>query len=1225
MMSHTNDRAILKSYLLGEVTDEEQLRQIEERVFADEEYYQELLRVEAELVDQYASGKLTAGEREKAETLFLSTRDRHRDLGFALAVKEYLSKKSGRTQGPSPQTGGAGGGGPKPLPNNVKKFPGGKRILSSALLKIAASVLIVFTLGAGVWRTFFYHSDVDRGLVTLKEAYKDQRPTEARISVLDYAPPPAQRGIPAKVNSDARGRAERFLQYAVTDTPDAASYHAFGDQFLAAGQFDDALAQFDKASKLDPNNAKLHNDIGVALFEKSRAARADDESGKDLIDAGNSLEHFDKALELDGALLDALFNRALALESLQSFEQAREAWTKYLEKDSTSGWAEEARRHLGRLNERRQGKSSQNKEQILNEFLAAYKLGDDERAWQVISRNRETITGKLVSAQLINSYLNSALNGHSTDARDTLQALKYAGKLESKKADDNYTADLARYYGLSPPARLATLTRAHELMQQGYEWCQQSKFGEAAGAFEKARSVFESAGDEPEIYFSEYWIGYCYYQLTHSDESLTILRSLALACEKIGYKWLLAQALNMSANVETVLKDYSKAIADTEQSLTLSEQLNDSYTEQKNLAQQADKYRMLNNYPQMLRYLRRCLERSSAEWPGARQMWRNYDTATNTFFALGLNSAALAYGKEALRLSVEELKDPSTTYVSLTHMGLVFGRLHNQEEGIRLAGQGLAIGQELSNTAIGQKIIAYCELQLGDLYRQSGDFTRAVESYERAIQIYDRLKFEIFSYDAHKGKLLCHIALGDDAASRSEIQAALELVEKNRKTIREEGNRNTYYDAEQAIYDLAVDFAYTRSNDPQRAFEYSEESRARTLLDLMHRQSQQPDNGEGLGHREESITVRAVTPPLTLAEIQRRMPERVQILQYTILPDKVIIWLIRKDSFEAREKRVTVNELDKLIRRYLDLISSPPNGRDGETQDAAVALYDILVKPVESLLDEEKTLCVVPDKILNHLPFGSLVSPITGRYLVADHLMIFSPSSSVFVSGSEAARAKASEGTESLLSVGDPTFDREAFPQLQALPAARKEAEEVAEYYDSKTCLVGPAATKEGVTRHLDEVDIAHFASHYIVDEDSSMSSKLLLAKSGGAGEAKEADSVLKVDDLYRMKLRRTRLVILAACQTGVERYYGGEGMIGMSRAFIAAGVPTVVASQWPVDSDATAELMVSFHRHRKRDGVSTAEALRRAQLDFLNQEGRHYQHPYFWAAFVLVGGYTPS
>src|SRR5918911_793705 len=136
MMSQTDDRTTIKSYLLGEITDEEQLRQIEERVFADEEYYEELLRVEAELVDQYANGKLTAGEREKVETLFLSTRERRRDLSFALTVKEYFDKRSDQTQRTDQNNGGEDAEEPKSSPNNVKKFPGGKRGLFTAPLTI---------------------------------------------------------------------------------------------------------------------------------------------------------------------------------------------------------------------------------------------------------------------------------------------------------------------------------------------------------------------------------------------------------------------------------------------------------------------------------------------------------------------------------------------------------------------------------------------------------------------------------------------------------------------------------------------------------------------------------------------------------------------------------------------------------------------------------------------------------------------------------------------------------------------------------------------------------------------------------------------------------------------------------------------------------------------------------------------------------------------------------
>jgi CHAT domain-containing protein len=100
-------------------------------------------------------------------------------------------------------------------------------------------------------------------------------------------------------------------------------------------------------------------------------------------------------------------------------------------------------------------------------------------------------------------------------------------------------------------------------------------------------------------------------------------------------------------------------------------------------------------------------------------------------------------------------------------------------------------------------------------------------------------------------------------------------------------------------------------------------------------------------------------------------------------------------------------------------------------------------------------------------------------------------------------------------------------------------------------------------------------------------------------------------------------VVILSACRTGVESYYKGEGMIGMSRVFIVAGVPLVVASLWSVDSQATMELMVKLHKYRRQDKLTTAEALRRAQLEMLNGSQPRYQRPYYWAAFMAIGGKT--
>lgn len=107
------------------------------------------------------------------------------------------------------------------------------------------------------------------------------------------------------------------------------------------------------------------------------------------------------------------------------------------------------------------------------------------------------------------------------------------------------------------------------------------------------------------------------------------------------------------------------------------------------------------------------------------------------------------------------------------------------------------------------------------------------------------------------------------------------------------------------------------------------------------------------------------------------------------------------------------------------------------------------------------------------------------------------------------------------------------------------------------------------------------------------------------------------------MKLPHARLVVLSACQTGIERQYKGEGAVSIARPFLVAGVPLVVASLWPVDSEATEKLMVSFHQHRTRDQLTTATALRRAQQEMIAGADTRYREPYYWAAFTAIGGYT--
>jgi CHAT domain-containing protein len=483
----------------------------------------------------------------------------------------------------------------------------------------------------------------------------------------------------------------------------------------------------------------------------------------------------------------------------------------------------------------------------------------------------------------------------------------------------------------------------------------------------------------------------------------------------------------------------------------------------------------------------------------------------------------------------------------------------------------------------------------------------AARYYDQAIGLYDQMSFQPFSVVAHRGRLLTYLAQRDDEAAERELRVVLDLFEEHRVKIKEENNRTYFFEVAQEIYDAAIDFSHTRLNGDEVAFQYSEDSRARSLLAMMQGAGAPP-----------------VEKPYGSREIRDRMPEQVEILQYGVLNDKLLIWIISKSHFSLTVNDVTRDDLSKQVRDYLGFVTRPSSDVE-DVRRASTALYESLIGPVHDKLVTGKTLCIVPDKILNHLPFAALTSPASRRYLIQDYAIIFSPSSNVFVLNTDLAKKKQMSAGEKLLSVGNPSFDRHAFASLPDLPLAASEARAVANLYDSPSPLVltDRDARKGVVIQAMKDSDVLHLASHYVVNERWPMRSQLLLAQPAPqADSTASSDGSLLALDIYNMKLEKPRLAVLSACRTGVEGYYDGEGMIGMARTFLAAHVPLVIASQWPVDTASTNRLMVRFHEHRRR-GQQTIEALRVAQVEIINDSSLPYRHPFYWAPFVTIGGYA--
>jgi CHAT domain-containing protein len=596
------------------------------------------------------------------------------------------------------------------------------------------------------------------------------------------------------------------------------------------------------------------------------------------------------------------------------------------------------------------------------------------------------------------------------------------------------------------------------------------------------------------------------------------------------------------------------------------------------------------------------------------QMWGLLVQMGFSMRAMELHKAALFYQMEALYVALE-MGRPLIISRSYGYLGATYAMLKMYLEAVSEATKAFETGQNVSDSG-GFEIMAQASLQLGDIHRQAGDCDQATAAYNKSIQLYGT--FGYYSYVAHKGKLLCYIAGSNYGAVREELKTVMDLSESYRRKITTESARVSFFDVEQSVFDLAIQFEFVTMKDPVRAFSYSELSRGRSLGDALHLKAEVLMKSYG-----PDLRLPTVTNSLSLSELQEKMPEGAQILQYAVLDDRLIMWIVTKAGIHHVEVGVSSQLLTQKVRDYLALVSTRPSGEPSDYLARAEDLYRILVVPAEPFLDKGKFLCVVPDKILHHLPYGALVSPATNKFLIEDYDFGTAPNSSIFAKLSAAAKVKGAPMEETLLSVGNPTFDKTAFESLRDLPSAAREARAVARFYPNHhRLLLSDEARESTIRSEIQGADVIHLAMHYVVNENSAMLSGFPLTPEHPATTLHgDLDGFLQSYEIYQMDLSRARLVVLSACQTGIEQQRLGEGAISAARPFLVAWVPTVVASLWPVDSDASAQLMTNFHSHRIRDKLSTTKALKQAQIEMARGDDADYRHPYYWASFLAIGG----
>ncbi|MDX6500370.1 MAG: hypothetical protein QOG23_3630 [Blastocatellia bacterium] len=393
----------VREYLLGRVSDETTLEGIEELLFTNEEFCSQVALAEDEIINDYVCGRLNRADAESFRATLPADAERRFKLELAQALRERALARDLKTTEAKPSFFGS----------IILLFRQPVYAGAFAVLLIAVVVLTVY---------FIRRSNPD-DLAELRSIYRQSRPTETRISEFGYAPSTQLRGAPESADKNRLRRIENSLIEATEKNPNAQTRYALGVFNLTQQKYPDAIKEFEAALKFG-DAAKIHNDLGSAYFERAKTEPED----RRLEDLAQSLEEFTKATNLDGNLLEALFNKSLALQELKMPREAKESWTLYLQKDSSSPWADEARKNLQRLES--QQTLIKKDEEVLPAFLTAYRNHDDARAQTIHNETKGLLREPALPLQLSRRYLIARQRGDQAEAKESLEAMTFIGSFE---------------------------------------------------------------------------------------------------------------------------------------------------------------------------------------------------------------------------------------------------------------------------------------------------------------------------------------------------------------------------------------------------------------------------------------------------------------------------------------------------------------------------------------------------------------------------------------------------------------------------------------------------------------------------------------------------------------------------------------------------------------------------------------------------------------------------
>ncbi|MBM2839110.1 MAG: hypothetical protein HW415_1735, partial [Deltaproteobacteria bacterium] len=585
-----------------------------------------------------------------------------------------------------------------------------------------------------------------------------------------------------------------------------------------------------------------------------------------------------------------------------------------------------------------------------------------------------------------------------------------------------------------------------------------------------------------------------------------------------------------------------------------------------------------------------------------------------------------------------ELKTKWGMAYDMRNLGISYERMGRLDDAMLNLRSSLSLSQEIGE----RNNEAMTLYSLGTLYMKTGKEDQASSALKDAYRIGKELNLPEVIWRSLKAQASLYARGGKPADAYRELKEAINLVEKMRGMIKIDEYKTGFLENKSDLYEEMVMLLLGMGRS-EEAFNYSERGRSRNFIDMLGNQklNLKSAGSQRLLSRERALRGRidnleerargntslleelikarkdyegllieikeespelasfvTVEPP-TLPDIQKTIPNDTTLLEYLVTRDGIVIWTIGRETIESTIVQMSREGIKEKVVRYREMMEQVT-----PLEKESLELYNLLIRPVERLISGTKYIGIIPHDVLHYLSFSSLFD---GRqYLMEAHPIFYSPSASVMkMIMDRNVGATGRLPLHRLLIIGNPDLGDSAFD----LPFAEREAGSIGREFEGSEILLRKEATETRVREDIGGVEGVHFASHGIYDSSTPLFSSLKLTKDSAN------DGNLTANEVFSLNLRAS-IVMMSACQTGLGKLTTGDEIIGLNRAFIYAGAPSIISTLWRVNDAASAMLVKRFYRYYKKSDL--AESIRLAQLAVKG----YYPHPAYWAGFGLTGDY---